>query len=406
MRINNNTAAANASRNLTGTNAAISKNVEKLSTGLRINRAGDDASGLVISNQLRAQVSALRQASRNAQDGVSVLQTAEGALNEVSTMLNRMRDLAVQASNSGTNGAAARAAGQAEITALRTEIDRISSTTKFGSLNLLDGSFGSTGAKTAGFDADSSHVITAGTSNALTLTFGGTQAAALTNVSVALTAGTYTSSQMATELQNKLQSALAGGTAAQAAIADKVTVTSVVQPGGGSTLTVSVDGLSTGTNFTLTGNAVTVANATGLTTTVSTNATSSGGLFQVGANAGDTIALSLGSTSAVSLAINTVDVTIDDATTATSLDALDAAITSVSATRGGIGALQNRFESLISNLATTTENLQASESRIRDVDMATEMVEFTKNQVLSQAGTAMLAQANKIPEGILSLLRG
>ena len=189
MRINNNVTAANASRNLAETNSKIGKNVEKLSTGYRINRAGDDASGLVISNQLRAQVSGLRQAVRNAQDGVSVLQTAEGALDQVSTMLNRMRDLAVQAANSGTNSLAARQAGQAELTQLRTEIDRISTSTKFGSLNLLDGSFGITNAKASGF-LSSANITIGAASNTLTLTFAGGVAG-----SVSATASTKTTAR-------------------------------------------------------------------------------------------------------------------------------------------------------------------------------------------------------------------
>jgi flagellin len=279
MRININTAAMTASRSLGNTTASIGKSVEKLSTGYRINKAGDDAAGLVISNRLRAQVSGLRQAIRNAQDGVSVLQTAEGALVEVSTMLQRMRDLSVQASNVATYDTAARTAAQAEITALRTEITRIGDTTKFGNIALLDGS-----------------------------------------VSVAAAALT----------------------------------------------------------------------------------------FQVGANtaAGDSIAITLGAISSTALTLGSID--LASATYASVTDAvglLDTAISVVSDMRAALGALQNRFDSLVSNLSVTTENLASSESRIRDTDMAAEMVEFTKNQVLQQAGTAMLAQANQIPQGILALLQ-
>ncbi len=278
MRININTSAANASRSLGVTTSNLSRNVEKLSTGFRINRAGDDASGLVISNRLRAQVSGLRQAIRNAQDGVSVLQTAEGALVEVNTMLQRMRDLAVQASSTATYDTAARTAAQAEITALRTEITRVGDTTKFGSIGLLDG-----------------------TASASALTF-----------------------------------QVGSGTASGEAI-------------GVTLMTISASALTL-TNIDLA--SATYASITG------------------------------------------------------SITILDTAISAVSNTRASIGALQNRFESLVSNLSVTTENLAASESRIRDTDMAAEMVEFTKNQVLQQAGTAMLAQANQIPQSILSLLRG
>jgi flagellin len=280
MRININTAAMTASRSLGNTTASIGKSVEKLSTGYRINKAGDDAAGLVISNRLRAQVSGLRQAIRNAQDGVSVLQTAEGALVEVSTMLQRMRDLSVQASNVATYDTAARTAAQAEIAALRTEITRIGDTTKFGNIALLDGS-----------------------------------------VSVAASALT----------------------------------------------------------------------------------------FQVGANtaSGDSIAITLGAISSTALTLGSID--LASATYASVTDGigvLDTAISVVSDMRAKLGALSNRFDSLVSNLSVTTENLASSESRIRDTDMAAEMVEFTKNQVLQQAGTAMLAQANQIPQGILALLQG
>ena len=277
MRININTSAARASRSLGVTAANLADNVEKLSTGLRINRAGDDASGLVISNRLRAQVSGLRQAIRNAQDGVSVLQTAEGALVEVNTMLNRMRDLAVQSASTATYDTAARTAAQAEITALRTEITRVGDTTKFGSIGLLDG-----------------------TASASALTF-------------QVGSGTATGEAIGVTLMTISSAAL--------------------------TL-ASIDVSST-----------TYASITGAITT------------------------------------------------------LDTAISAVSNSRATIGALQNRFESLTSNLSVTVENLAASESRIRDTDMAAEMVEFTKNQVLQQAGTAMLAQANQIPQSILSLLR-
>jgi flagellin len=278
MRININTSAANASRSLGVTTSNLSKNVEKLSTGFRINRAGDDASGLVISNRLRAQVSGLRQAIRNAQDGVSVLQTAEGALVEVNTMLQRMRDLAVQAASTATYDTAARTAAQAEITALRTEITRVGDTTKFGSIGLLDGT----------------------------------------------------------------------------------------------------------------------ASASALT-------------FQVGSGtaSGEAIGVTLMTVSATALTLGSIDLASATYASITgSITILDTAISAVSNTRASIGALQNRFESLVSNLSVTTENLAASESRIRDTDMAAEMVEFTKNQVLQQAGVAMLAQANQIPQSILSLLRG
>ena len=162
MRINQNVMANNASRNLSATNVTLGKSLEKLSSGFRINRAADDAAGLVISQGLRAQIGGLKQATRNAQDGISVVQTAEGALNEVHTMLTRMRDLAVQAANTGANDSAARTAAQQEVAALRTEIDRISSSTRFGGTALLDGTYGVTPAEATGFDANNQITHAAG----------------------------------------------------------------------------------------------------------------------------------------------------------------------------------------------------------------------------------------------------
>jgi len=270
MRINQNIMANNAYRNLSTTNMSLGKSLEKLSSGFRINRAADDAAGLVISQNLRAQTSGLRQATRNAQDGISVVQTAEGALNEVHTIVNRMRDLAVQAANTGANDTAARTAAQAEITALTAEVTRISTSTSFGGTALLNGS--------------------------------------------------YTAQQ-----------------------------------------------------------------------------------FQIGANSGQVLTVTIANMGSATVA-PTVDVTTA-AGAAAAITSYDTAIAAVSTQRGSLGAVQNQLESMINNLQVTTENLVASESRIRDTDMAAEMTNFTKNQILSQAGTAMLAQANQVPQSILSLLR-
>jgi flagellin len=268
MRINNNIAAYNAYRNVTGTNSAMSKSLEKLSSGNRINRAADDAAGLVISQKLRAQSSGLRTAIRNVQDGISVVQVAEGSMTEIHSMLNRMRDLAVQAANTGANDATAVTAAQAELDALVLEIGHIASETEFAGVKLLDGSY---------------------------------------------TAKT----------------------------------------------------------------------------------------FQVGAASGDTVAVTINDMDAASLTVNSL--TLNNA--AAAITDIDAAIAAVSAERGSLGALQNRFESMINNLQVSVENLTASESRIRDADMASEMITFTRNQILQQAGMAMLAQANSVPQSVLKLLQ-
>jgi flagellin len=397
MRINQNVMAFNASRNLSSTNVSLGKSLEKLSSGFRINRAADDAAGLVVSQGLRAQVSGLRQATRNAQDGISVVQTAEGALNEVHTMLNRMRDLAVQASNTGANDSAARSAAQAEITALATEINRISSSTKFGGVSLLDGSYGVSPAKVTGFDADNAITHTAG--DDFTININGTGAVTVDLPALAGVSG----SQAASALEYAINTSLAAGSTAQQAFAGKVKV-SAQQVGAGSALTIEVSGLTAGQTFALADGTGTPLADMGLTGAV-TAAAGAGGTFQIGANSGETVSLSISSTSATTLGVNALDVTTSTTTAAAAITALDTAISTVSTTRGSLGALQNRFESMINNLQVTTENLAASESRIRDTDMAQEMVSFTRNQVLLQAGTAMLAQANQVPQSILSLLR-
>jgi len=392
MRINQNVMANNAFRNLSTTNMSLGKSLEKLSSGFRINRAADDAAGLVISQGLRAQVSGLRQATRNAQDGISVVQTAEGALNEVHTILNRMRDLTVQAANSGSNDAAARSAAQAEITALTEEVNRISDKTAFGGTSLLDGTYGVAAATTLG----SVNAALAGSNatNDFTITIAGGSAVAVASVDLS---GTNAAAK-ATALQTAINTAL---TSAGSVHAGNATVTANATTG---FLKLDVGGLQNTQNFTITAPGATALASTGWTV-AATAAAGTGGRFQIGANSGDFVEVRLTDTDAAALLGSTpLDVTTTSGANS-ALTALDTAISTVSTTRGNIGALQNRFESMINNLQVTTENLVASESRIRDTDMAAEMTNFTKNQILSQAGTAMLAQANQVPQSILSLLR-
>ncbi len=274
MQINTNVAALNAYRNLSNTQNDLSKSLEKLSSGLRINRAADDAAGLAISEGLRSQIGGLNVAARNAQDGISVIQTAEGALTEVHSILQRMRDLAVQAGND-SNNADSRAAIKTESDTLSAELTRIGASTNFNGIKLLDG-----------------------TATALTFHVG------------------------------------AGGVAAE----DQIVV-----------------------NMT-NANATAVGTATAALT------------FDTAANA------------------------------AASITAIDAQIKTISTARADLGAVQNRFESTINSLNVSKENLSAAESRIRDTDMAQEMVNYTRSNILSQAGTAMLAQANASNQGVLQLL--
>jgi flagellin len=407
MRINQNIMAMNAFRNLDSSTNRLAKSLEKLSSGYRINRAADDAAGLVISQSLRAQVSGLQQATRNAQDGISVVQTAEGALTEVHSMLNRIRDLIIQSANTASSDSTARQAAQNEIDQLRSEIDRIANSTSFGNHKLLNGSFGAQearlGSTTTGVAATGVDVSSAGNTFDLTLDAG---AAVSVSVTVTVATGTYaTAASYGAAVQAGVDAALSG----QAGFTGGATV-NVRDLGGGSwsieLVRESEEDLS----------GITIANP-GAGVPLVTSGTAAvtntgGGVFQVGANvtATDQIELSITDTRitnggvGIFTALANIDVT--DVTRHESSQVLvDDAIDEVSKVRGELGAAQNRFESTISNLQVTTENLQASESRIRDTNMASEMVNFTKNQILLQAGTAMLAQANAAPQTVLKLLQ-
>jgi flagellin len=364
MRINQNVAAFNAWRNLTVTDSQMNKSLEKLSSGLRVNRAADDAAGLAISEKMRSQVRGLMQASRNAQDAISLIQTAEGALVEVHSILQRMRELAVQASTDGlTDGDRAKIV--TEFSQIKAEIDRIAGTTTFNGVNLLQGGLGSSvGSVGTGL------VPSAGVANI---------------VSTGAAAGTYTLSYVqATGVMT-----LSDGTNSQ-----NITVSA---PSGFNTSVVDF----TAFNVQVSVNANLTANiAANNTFAVSSGAAS----VLVGANAGDTISVTVGDmrVGALSLtasAVNTV------AASSTALSALDAAIGTVSTQRANLGAYQNRLEHTIANVGVAAENLSAAESRIRDVDMALEMTQFTRHQILIQAGTAMLAQANMKPQAVLQLLQ-
>jgi flagellin len=402
LRINQNIAAMNSYRNLSVTDGQMAKSLEKLSSGYRINRAADDAAGLSISEGLRSQVGGLKVAVRNAQDGISVVQTAEGALSEVHSILQRMRDLAVQSANSGSQNQAARDAADTEFTQLNAELDRIGGTTKFGGVSLLDGSFGSQQALTGTTAAWTNKTITAAEDNVqIDATVGG---AALTNLNVNLTQGVYTSgAALATEVNRALRATLvaAGGT------------------GNEVTASFNVNSAGTGGYFKLVSNgaaAFTTHDGSDATNAFEThlgiaNATSAssgtGGVFQVGANNATAEQITVGISAVDSTQLGTASLSLASTAGArTAIDSVDTAITTVSTQRATLGAYQNRFEHTINNLNVAVENLSASESRIRDTDMAQEMVQFTRSQILAQAGTAMLAQANQAPQSVLQLLRG
>lgn len=396
LRINQNIAAMNSYRNLSVTDGQMAKSLEKLSSGYRINRAADDAAGLSVSESLRAQVGGLKVAVRNAQDGISVVQTAEGALTEVHSILQRMRDLSVQASNSGSQDNDAKAAAQTEVTQLKAELDRIGGTTAFGGQKLLDGSFGAKASYSAGTGAGDLTVV-GGTNDDFKLTVNGGAQQTLT-----LAAGSYTTDGAgAQKLQTALQASIdANGTVKGQVTAnvryDDLTDKNYVTFTSTSNSSTSAVVSNTGTNDVLAGLGI----ADGATTA---RAAGTGGTFQIGANANESLDVSINKMDSTTLGVGSIDLS---ANASGAISSIDAAIKTVSTQRATLGAYQNRFEHTINNLNVAVENLSASESRIRDTDMAQEMVSFTRAQILSQAGTSMLAQANQAPQSVLSLLRG
>ncbi len=396
LRINQNIAAANAYRNLSTTDGQMQKSLEKLSSGFRINRAADDAAGLSISEGLRGQIGGLKVAVRNAQDGISVVQTAEGALTETHAILQRMRDLAVQASNGGSQDSAAHAAADTEFGQLNDELDRIANTTAFGTQKLLDGSFGSSVSTTGTITVSANNTLTTAGVEAFALTYSKTGVAVPVTGSVSLAAQTGdTSAQYQTALQAAVDVVSVAGGGAAGDVAVKVNDT------GDGVWKVTLQS-SVASSLT------TVANVNlGVTAVTGQLSTGAGGTFQVGANNNSNERISVAISKMDSVTLGTGAVSLTSTTNAqAALTAVDTAISNVSTTRGTLGAYQNRFEHTINNLNVTVENLSASESRIRDTDMASEMVQFTKSSILAQAGTAMLAQANQAPQSVLQLLRG
>jgi flagellin len=393
LRINQNIAAQNAYRNLSITDGQMSKSLEKLSSGYRINRAADDAAGLSISEGLRSQVGGLKVAVRNAQDGISVAQTAEGALNEVTSILQRMRDLSVQAANGGSNDDEAKGAAQKEFGQLNAELDRIGKTTSFGKSKLLDGSFGQSqevaGAK------QTTALTSAGGTFTIDKVNGTTLATPLT-VTVPTPGATASAKDVADSMNKAISTQLK--TAGYSGDEIKISAT-VADDGTG--YQFKADGAKA---FTLTDTGAGLTGVGLATGNSATNTAANTGQFQIGANSGETLNISIGAVNANALGTSALDLTAPGGADS-AISAVDAAITSVSDQRATLGASQNRFEHTINNLNVSVENLSASESRIRDTDMAQEMVGFTRNQILTQAGTSMLSQANQASQNVLSLLR-
>jgi flagellin len=375
MRINHNIAALNTYRQLGSANNMQSKSMEKLSSGLRINRAGDDAAGLAISEKMRGQIRGLEMGSKNAQDGISLIQTAEGALNETHSILQRMRELAVQSSND-TNTDTDRGEIQKEIDQLTSEIDRIANTTEFNTQKLLDGSAAkdqTIAASAEIFSQNSSTFSITSTVDNATVSASGSYF--LEVGSETATAGTY-----------NYTLTKADGTTSTGTIANTGTITV-----NGVTLTAAAtvkSGDTLGLN---------ISDDKAITTDGSVS-------LQIGANTGQQMNIDINDMSSTGLKLNGIKVDSQEAAEA-SITAIEAALRNVSGERSKLGAFQNRLDHTINNLGTSAENLTAAESRIRDVDMAKEMMEQTKASILAQASQAMLAQANQQPQGVLQLLR-
>ncbi len=391
LSINQNLAAMNSYRNLSNTQNDLSRSLEKLSSGLRINRAADDAAGLAISEGLRAQIGGTQQAVRNAQDGISVVQTAEGALTETHSILQRMRTLSVQASNDGGLSDTAKGNIQDEMDQLKTELTRISDTTQFNGTKLLDGKYSGTFQVGANTSAQDKITVDLTRTNGLSSEGLGVNGINVTAVASDATAATVTNA--------------VAGTAGTVAIADLDADTAFKSLNG----TVSIGSKS----LDLASLEFSKADATGAgTTDLATLNAALTKTFGAGVSAafdatdGLVISGTAPAAGASASAVAAASPTFTQKSGATeAIDLIDAAITDVSKTRSQLGAVQNRFDHTINNLNVAVENLTASESRIRDTDMAKEMVSFTRAQILSQAGTAMLAQAKSIPQSVLQLLQ-
>ena len=499
MRIQHNIMALNSNRQLGINNSAISKSLEKLSSGYRINRAGDDAAGLAISEKMRAQIKGLEAATDNSQDAISLVQTAEGGLQEVHSMLNRMTELATKSANGTYTDDVDRKALQDEVSALKDEINRIADGTDFNGIKLLDGSMssGTTGASakvdlSAAGKTNAFNITVSGAGENTTVAFAtadGTAGGATDGITAAwagdkltftitgkTAAGTkFTQADIdkaiadasadapdkakniKVKLDGDIETTAATGVQAQAAADEaktakptkasaedagkKITVTSnkagvdtralafntagstgvtiaangnvtigfeagknytsddinKMLSGAGVDMTVSFEGTKSGTD--LNGANMTLAGGTGL-------ATGGGMKLQIGDTNDEYNQLELGIADmhVDALDLNSVDISTRDGASA-AMSKIKAAINTVSTSRGKLGAIQNRLEHTINNLGVTTENITSAESRIRDVDMAKEMMNYTKNSVLVQSAQAMLAQANQQPQSVLQLLQ-
>ena len=416
MRIQHNIMAMNAYRNYNNNTSALSKNLEKLSSGYKINRAGDDAAGLAISEKMRAQITGLKAASKNVKDGVSLVKTAEGALQEVHDMLNRMDSLATQSANGTYDNEVDRANLQKEVNSLRSEIDRIADSSNFNGKKLLDGSMdGTTTTKFSGAKANNTAAID--------LTISGDRQVEIGGKKVNLTF------KFAAPAANN------GGANTKAAIDDKGVVTITLEKDAANDATYSASKIQelianadlTAINNTLSADektsleqALKEVSVSGKDITIATGDTAIAdvtGTVDATKN-GEKLTLQIGDTAdrfnkmkvnvgdMHAKALGIADLTIaDQEGAAKAIQSIKDAINTVSSTRGDLGAIQNRLEHTQNNLSVMTENIQDAESTIRDTDVADEMMAYTKNNILVQSAQAMLAQANQVPQGVLQLLQ-
>ena len=408
MVVQHNLTAMNANRQLGVTTGQQAKSSEKLSSGYRINRAGDDAAGLKISEKMRSQVRGLNKASSNAQDGVSLIQTAEGALNEAHSILQRMNELAVQGAND-TNEDIDRDAINQELEALTTELDRISTTTQFNKQNLLDGDFVDKNLQ-VGANANQNISITIDNMNAESLGLrnikGNEKTAPQTGdkpTAIGYQGQVWTYSSLDT-LSNNKAAALSTFTGVLSDAKTSTPFAAQFNSTTGSVYYKAIDGL--------TGNSYVSATAAGAMTIDHSIALANmsaavwglvdsyGAYLQTEKSTGQDAAQAA---SYKTFEMGAPNVDSYEKANAT-LDAVQRAINKVSSQRSALGALQNRLEHTIANLDNVAENTQSAESRIRDTDMASEMVEYSKNNILAQAGQSMLAQSNQSTQGVLSLL--
>jgi flagellin len=474
LRIANNISAMNTHRWLSISDSQLTQSLERLSSGYRINKAADDAAGLAISEGFRADVASFKVASQNASEASSLLQVAEGGMEQIGNMLTRLKELATQASSANV-GSNERVKIDAEADALVAEIDRLANSTKYGSTSLLDGTFGASQLGTLGAGTAGDGIIDDANDNVVydfTLSGGGDadSGTQVTALGASVAEGTYTIAQTAAgvititnssgSITESYAGSLTGTTLTFGNIGITITFTGAISNASGfsdATADTSVkfertgmtslnvgnaatgtynitettageikitnsDGSSTQTlsyqshtetlNFDVLGVSFTLgsdySNTTseldGMQVTVAANTDASGNTFQIGAenNSNNQISISIDGVTTVDIGVDGIDLSTASGAQA-ALNSIDSAISTLAGSRGDIGAYMNRLSYAAANLTSTIENVQAAESVIRDVDMASEMTEFTKYQILLQAGTAMLAQANMAPQQVLSL---